>query len=244
MLFGTADGQVIVMDCHGRMLAHVLLHEADGILGMSWNYPAFLVEDSSESDTDSDDYSPPQGSSLLRGGREGARGVNPSEGEGQRSSKAQRPSWEEASAQNARPVRLSSVLGPAVFSLPPVVSLPWSGRGSVICLRFLRDNRRLRTLSVSPGSRETKEKCCAIPVSESATSASLTLWKPRLPCAGGEGPQVGRPPTVPAAHADARVLSQFRGTLAPPGRPASCVSLAVTLKPISGHRLCERLGPW
>ncbi|XP_004701989.1 tubby-related protein 4 [Echinops telfairi] len=60
VLFGTADGQVIVMDCHGRMLAHVLLHEADGILGMSWNCPIFLVEDSSESDTDSDDYSPPQ----------------------------------------------------------------------------------------------------------------------------------------------------------------------------------------
>ncbi|XP_075410431.1 tubby-related protein 4 isoform X2 [Tenrec ecaudatus] len=60
VLFGTADGQVIVMDCHGRMLAHVLLHEAAGILGMSWNYPIFLVEDSSESDTDSDDYSPPQ----------------------------------------------------------------------------------------------------------------------------------------------------------------------------------------
>ncbi|CAH2251522.1 tubby-related 4 [Pelobates cultripes] len=48
------------MDCHGRMLAHVLLHESDGILSMSWNYPSFLVEDSSESDTDSDDYSPPQ----------------------------------------------------------------------------------------------------------------------------------------------------------------------------------------
>lgn len=61
VLFGTADGQVIVMDCHGRMLAHVLLHESDGILSMSWNCPAFLVEDSSESDTDSDDYSPPQG---------------------------------------------------------------------------------------------------------------------------------------------------------------------------------------
>ncbi|XP_075059575.1 tubby-related protein 4 [Mixophyes fleayi] len=60
VLFGTADGQVIVMDCHGRMLAHVLLHEMDGIVSMSWNYPSFLVEDSSESDTDSDDYSPPQ----------------------------------------------------------------------------------------------------------------------------------------------------------------------------------------
>ncbi|XP_026307023.1 tubby-related protein 4-like [Piliocolobus tephrosceles] len=48
------------MDCHGRMLAHVLLHESDGVLGMSWNYPIFLVEDSSESDTDSDDYAPPQ----------------------------------------------------------------------------------------------------------------------------------------------------------------------------------------
>ncbi|XP_006882821.1 PREDICTED: tubby-related protein 4 isoform X1 [Elephantulus edwardii] len=60
VLFGTADGQVIVMDCHGRMLAHVLLHEFEGILSMSWNYPIFLVEDSSESDTDSDDYSPPQ----------------------------------------------------------------------------------------------------------------------------------------------------------------------------------------
>nr|XP_057913392.1 tubby-related protein 4 [Doryrhamphus excisus] len=55
VLFGTADGQVIVMDCHGRMLAHVLLHESDGIVGMSWNCPDFLVEDSTESDTDSDD---------------------------------------------------------------------------------------------------------------------------------------------------------------------------------------------
>lgn len=53
------------MDCHGRMLAHVLLHESDGILSMSWNYPIFLVEDSSESDTDSDDYSPPQGNQLA-----------------------------------------------------------------------------------------------------------------------------------------------------------------------------------
>lgn len=61
VLFGTADGQVIVMDCHGRMLAHILLHESDGIISMSWNYPSFLVEDSSESDTDADDYSPPQG---------------------------------------------------------------------------------------------------------------------------------------------------------------------------------------
>ena len=65
VLFGTADGQVIVMDCHGRMLAHILLHESDGIVSMSWNYPNFLVEDSSESDTDSDDYTPPQGI-LLR----------------------------------------------------------------------------------------------------------------------------------------------------------------------------------
>uniref|UniRef100_A0A3P9H7L7 Tubby-related protein 4 n=1 Tax=Oryzias latipes TaxID=8090 RepID=A0A3P9H7L7_ORYLA len=60
VLFGTADGQVIVMDCHGRMLAHILLHESDGIVNMSWNYPSFLVEDSSESDTDTEDYSPPQ----------------------------------------------------------------------------------------------------------------------------------------------------------------------------------------
>lgn len=67
MLFGTADGQVIVMDCHGRMLAHILLHESDGIVSMSWNYPNFLVEDSSESDTDSDDYSPPQGKRLWVG---------------------------------------------------------------------------------------------------------------------------------------------------------------------------------
>uniref|UniRef100_A0A8C2B332 TUB like protein 4a n=1 Tax=Cyprinus carpio TaxID=7962 RepID=A0A8C2B332_CYPCA len=48
VLFGTADGQVIVMDCHGRMLAHILLHEAEGISSMSWNYPSFLMEDSSE----------------------------------------------------------------------------------------------------------------------------------------------------------------------------------------------------
>uniref|UniRef100_A0A3P8WSF5 Tubby-related protein 4 n=1 Tax=Cynoglossus semilaevis TaxID=244447 RepID=A0A3P8WSF5_CYNSE len=65
VLFGTADGQVIVMDCHGRMLAHILLHESDGIVSMSWNYPSFLVEDSSESETDSDDYSPPQGFLIL-----------------------------------------------------------------------------------------------------------------------------------------------------------------------------------
>ena len=61
VLFGTADGQVIVMDCHGRMLAHVLLHESDGIVSMSWNCPDFLVEDSTESDTDSDDNVLPLG---------------------------------------------------------------------------------------------------------------------------------------------------------------------------------------
>lgn len=76
VLFGTADGQVIVMDCHGRMLAHVLLHESDGIISMAWNYPTFLVEDSSESDTDSDDYSPPQGSTLLPRDRR-TEGMNP-----------------------------------------------------------------------------------------------------------------------------------------------------------------------
>ncbi|KAK0147632.1 Tubby-related protein 4 [Merluccius polli] len=64
VLFGTADGQVIVMDCHGRMLAHILLHESDGIVCMSWNYPNFLVEDSSESDTDSDDNFPPKVHSM------------------------------------------------------------------------------------------------------------------------------------------------------------------------------------
>lgn len=61
VLFGTADGQVIVMDCHGRMLAHVLLHESDGIVSMSWNCPDFLVEDSTESDTDSDENVLPLG---------------------------------------------------------------------------------------------------------------------------------------------------------------------------------------
>lgn len=65
VLFGTADGQVIVMDCHGRMLAHILLHESDGIVCMSWNYPSFLVEDSSESDTDTDDYAPPKGTDRF-----------------------------------------------------------------------------------------------------------------------------------------------------------------------------------
>ncbi|RXN18087.1 tubby-related 4-like protein [Labeo rohita] len=64
VLFGTADGQVIVMDCHGRMLAHVLLHESDGIVSMSWNCPNFLVEDSTESDTDSDDPTPAQVQNL------------------------------------------------------------------------------------------------------------------------------------------------------------------------------------
>lgn len=65
VLFGTADGQVIVMDCHGRMLAHVLLHESDGIVSMSWNCPDFLVEDSTESDTDSDDNFMPLGTNSL-----------------------------------------------------------------------------------------------------------------------------------------------------------------------------------
>lgn len=53
------------MDCHGRMLAHILLHESDGIVSMSWNCPSFLVEDSSGSDTDSDDYSLPQGERFI-----------------------------------------------------------------------------------------------------------------------------------------------------------------------------------
>lgn len=65
VLFGTADGQVIVMDCHGRMLAHVLLHESDGIVSMSWNCPDFLVEDSTESDTDSDDNILPLGNNAV-----------------------------------------------------------------------------------------------------------------------------------------------------------------------------------
>lgn len=43
------------------MLAHVLLHESDGIVSMSWNCPDFLVEDSTESDTDSDDNILPLG---------------------------------------------------------------------------------------------------------------------------------------------------------------------------------------
>lgn len=64
VLFGTADGQVIVMDCHGRMLAHVLLHESDGIVSMSWNCPDFLLEDSTESDTDTEDVLP-QGRDLF-----------------------------------------------------------------------------------------------------------------------------------------------------------------------------------
>ncbi|TRY87180.1 hypothetical protein DNTS_031717 [Danionella cerebrum] len=59
VLFGTADGQVIVMDCHGRMLAHILLHEAEGISSMSHNCPGFLLQDQSASDTDSDDCTPP-----------------------------------------------------------------------------------------------------------------------------------------------------------------------------------------
>lgn len=66
VLFGTADGQVIVMDCHGRMLAHVLLHESDGIVSMSWNCPNFLVEDSTESDTDSDENVLPLGKKTCR----------------------------------------------------------------------------------------------------------------------------------------------------------------------------------
>lgn len=53
------------MDCHGRMLAHVLLHESDGIVSMSWNCPDFLVEDSTESDTDSDDNILPLGTNTV-----------------------------------------------------------------------------------------------------------------------------------------------------------------------------------
>lgn len=52
------------MDCHGRMLAHVLLHESDGIVSMSWNCPDFLVEDSTESDTDSDENILPLGTNT------------------------------------------------------------------------------------------------------------------------------------------------------------------------------------
>lgn len=65
VLFGTADGQVIVMDCHGRMLAHVLLHESDGIVSMSWNCPDFLLEDSTESDPDTEDHVLPQGTEIC-----------------------------------------------------------------------------------------------------------------------------------------------------------------------------------
>ncbi|KAK1789475.1 hypothetical protein P4O66_015389 [Electrophorus voltai] len=64
VLFGTADGQVIVMDCHGRMMAHLLLHEAKGIVSMAWSYPNFIMEESSESETDSDDCDSLQVSSL------------------------------------------------------------------------------------------------------------------------------------------------------------------------------------
>lgn len=44
------------MDCYGRMLVYVFLYELDGVFGMFWNYLIFLVEDSSESDIDLDDY--------------------------------------------------------------------------------------------------------------------------------------------------------------------------------------------
>lgn len=47
------------------MLAHVLLHESDGIVSMSWNCPDFLVEDSTESDTDSDDNILPLGTNAV-----------------------------------------------------------------------------------------------------------------------------------------------------------------------------------
>jgi len=47
------------------MLAHVLLHESDGIVSMSWNCPDFLVEDSTESDADSDDNVLPLGTTRY-----------------------------------------------------------------------------------------------------------------------------------------------------------------------------------
>lgn len=169
VLFGTADGQVIVMDCHGRMLAHVLLHEADGILSMSWNYPAFLVEDSSESDTDSDDYSPPQGSSLLRGARR-CPGREPSGAGGAEVLPGPAPFLGRG---------LTSVRGSTVSSLLSLLSLHWSGRGSVICLGFPRYNTRLRTLSVALGRGRIKgageEKRCAVPARQWTMSTSLTL---------------------------------------------------------------------
>lgn len=126
MLFGTADGQVIVMDCHGRMLAHVLLHEADGILSMSWNYPAFLVEDSSESDTDSDDYSPPQGRPLLCGGRRVAWGVSRSRAGGAKGLRGPAPFLGRGLDPKcqSRPPSLCSWFD---CSLPSLFSLHWSG---------------------------------------------------------------------------------------------------------------------
>uniref|UniRef100_S4RMY9 IFT121/TULP4 N-terminal domain-containing protein n=1 Tax=Petromyzon marinus TaxID=7757 RepID=S4RMY9_PETMA len=62
VLFGTSDGQVI-MDCHGRMLAQVVLHEFDSVQALTWNCPDFLVEDSSESESDGDERIQPDGPS-------------------------------------------------------------------------------------------------------------------------------------------------------------------------------------
>ena len=121
VLFGTADGQVIVMDCHGRMLAHVLLHESDGILSMSWNYPAFLVEDSSESDTDSDDYSPPQGGPAGRAGGEGPLPI----GQGSQRNAGQSRPTQSLTWMGLSPTSLPSLFAESVVRWlgPPLVFL-------------------------------------------------------------------------------------------------------------------------
>lgn len=159
VLFGTADGQVIVMDCHGRMLAHVLLHESDGILSMSWNYPAFLVEDSSESDTDSDDYSPPQGGPAGRAGR-------------RRIPSRQAGFSAECRAELARPV---SDLDGTVTCLFAIPLRRMTGRVAWPSTGFPRRRTRLMAISVTLGcwgeggawclgrNRTEGENCCAVP---------------------------------------------------------------------------------
>ncbi len=45
MLFGTTDGQIVVMSSTGAMLAQLSLGEGKEISSMAWSCPKFFLED-------------------------------------------------------------------------------------------------------------------------------------------------------------------------------------------------------
>lgn len=63
MLFGTTDGQVIVMDVHGAMVAQVNVLEEVTISSMAWSSEKFKMEegddDGNEDDEDHNEISRP-----------------------------------------------------------------------------------------------------------------------------------------------------------------------------------------